>query len=83
MLFYIISLFLPKKIMIVTPTLVNVTNFNKINQLGENKLNKLELCPISSYKQCSNNYNSYHKIDSITQFDKPKIDNRVNMWNSI
>ena len=83
MLFYIISLFLPKKIMIVTPNLVNVTNFNKINQLGENKLNKLELCPISSYKQCSNNYNSYHKIDSITQFNKPKIDTEIMIINII
>ena len=95
MLIYIISLFLENKNTVDQSNkvnLVNLVNSNIINKLGKNKVNIdkindkqniLELCPMSSYKQCSNNYNSYNKIDMITQFNKPKKNNRVNMWNGI
>lgn len=90
MLIYIISIFSGKKNTIDKTSKINSVNSNIINKLGENKVdidqikdkqNILELCPMSSYKQCSNNYNSFNTIDTITQFNKPKIYNRVNMWN--
>ena len=90
MLFYIISLFLENTKN--KTNIVYLTNSNTVNKSGKNnvtidKINYtppiLELCPISSYKQCSNNYNIYNKIESITQFNKPKLYNRINMWNSV
>lgn len=90
MIIYIISIFSGKKNTIDKTSKINLVNSNIINKLGKNKVNInqinykqniLELCPMSSYKQCSNNYNSFNKIDTITQFNKPKIYNRVNMWN--
>ena len=43
----------------------------------------IELCPISSYKQCTNNYNIYNKLENMVEFNKPYKENRVNIWNSI
>lgn len=84
MFFYIIPLFLENKnktnkIYLTNSLRKNKLNIDKINY----KQNIVELCPISSYKQCSNNYNIYNKIESMVQYNKPQIHNRVNMWNSI
>ena len=35
---------------------------------------------MSSYKQCSNNFNSFKPIINSTQFPKPEKENRVNMY---
>ena len=51
--------------------------------LNRTKSNIKTNCPISSYKQCSNNFNRDHPIENVLSFKKPLKENRVNMWNSI
>ena len=45
--------------------------------------NQKTVCPMSSYKQCSNNFNTFKPIINNTQFPKPAKDNRVNMYNTV
>jgi hypothetical protein len=45
--------------------------------------NQKTVCPMSSYKQCSNNFNDFRPIINSTQFPKPEKDNRVNMYNTV
>ena len=45
--------------------------------------NQKTICPMSSYKQCSNNFNDFKPIINSTQFPKPEEDNRVNMYNTV
>lgn len=39
------------------------------------------ICPLSSYKQCTNNFNSYNKLKNTLTYEKPGIYDRVNIWN--
>ena len=69
----------------------NKTISNKTKQLYIKRKNidykylntNIELCPISSYKQCTNNYNIYNKVENMIEFNKPYKENRVNIWNSM
>ena len=38
---------------------------NNTNLYPNIRTQPIEQCPISSYKQCSNNYNSYHSLQNM------------------
>tara|TARA_B100001758_G_C18263246_1_gene532248 strand:- start:557 stop:835 length:279 start_codon:yes stop_codon:yes gene_type:complete len=50
--------------------------------LNRTKSDIKTMCPISSFKQCSNNFNSDFPIKNTLTFEKPNDKNRVNMWNT-
>ncbi len=45
--------------------------------------NQKTVCPMSSYKQCSNNFNTFRPIINNTKFPKPDKNNRVNIYNTL
>ena len=50
-------------------SIIKINQNNKIYNKYDNNynkfINKVDLCPLTSYKQCTNNYNEYNKLTCV------------------